>query len=72
MHLLFVDLKHEVKKPTEVPVAPKEAERQLSKRERKNKLAELKAFLADFAVTQKRVMDKMKHKVSATICHMIL
>lgn len=45
---------HEVKKPTEVSVAPKEAERQLSKKERKKKeLEELDALLADFGVTQK-------------------
>ncbi|KAK4274383.1 hypothetical protein QN277_017611 [Acacia crassicarpa] len=45
---------HEVKRPAEVSVAPKEAERQLSKKERKKKeLAELEALLADFGVTQK-------------------
>ncbi|KAJ7966095.1 stress response protein NST1-like [Quillaja saponaria] len=44
----------EVSKPTEVNVAPKEAERQLSKKERKKKeLSELEALLADFGVTQK-------------------
>ncbi|KAJ7958707.1 stress response protein NST1-like [Quillaja saponaria] len=44
----------EVRKPTEVNVAPKEAERQLSKKERKKKeLAELEALLADFGVSQK-------------------
>ncbi|XP_028779356.1 nuclear ubiquitous casein and cyclin-dependent kinase substrate 1 [Neltuma alba] len=44
----------EVRKPTQVSVAPKEAERQLSKKERKKKeLAELEALLADFGVAQK-------------------
>lgn len=44
----------EVKKPPEVPAAPKEAERQLSKKERKKKeLAELEALLADFGVAHK-------------------
>lgn len=44
----------EAKKPSEVSLAPKEAERQLSKKERKKKeLAELDALLADFGVTQK-------------------
>lgn len=43
-----------VKKPPEVSIAPKEAERQLSKKERKKKeLAELEALLADFGVTPK-------------------
>lgn len=43
-----------VKKSPEVSVAPKEAERQLSKKERKKKeLAELDALLADFGVTPK-------------------
>lgn len=43
-----------VKKSPEVSVAPKEAERQLSKKERKKKeLAELEALLADFGVAQK-------------------
>ncbi|XP_062022807.1 uncharacterized protein LOC133739100 [Rosa rugosa] len=43
-----------VKKPAEVPTPPKEAEKQLSKKERKKKeLAELEALLADFGVTQK-------------------
>ena len=41
------------KKAPEVPAPPKEAERQLSKKERKKKeLAELDALLADFGVTQ--------------------
>lgn len=49
-----VDPEPEVKKPTEVPVFPKEAERQLSKKERKKKeLAELEALLADFGVAQR-------------------
>ena len=44
----------EVKKPYEVSGAPKEAERQLSKKERKKKeLAELDALLADFGVAPK-------------------
>ncbi|KAI4337381.1 hypothetical protein L6164_015805 [Bauhinia variegata] len=44
----------EVKKPGEVSVVPKEAERQLSKKERKKKeLAELEALLADFGVAPK-------------------
>lgn len=44
----------EVKKSPEVPAVPKEAERQLSKKERKKKeLAELEALLADFGVAQK-------------------
>lgn len=43
-----------VKKVPEASVAPKEAERQLSKKERKKKeLAELDALLADFGVSQK-------------------
>lgn len=43
-----------LKKPPEVSERPKEAERQLSKKERKKKeLAELEALLADFGVTQK-------------------
>ncbi|KAL5559227.1 hypothetical protein UlMin_035438 [Ulmus minor] len=43
-----------VRETPEVPVAPKEAERQLSKKERKKKeLAELEALLADFGVTSK-------------------
>ncbi|KAK4274382.1 hypothetical protein QN277_017610 [Acacia crassicarpa] len=51
---LSVNPEHEVKKPAEVSVAPKEAERQLSKKERKKKeLAELEALLADFGVSQK-------------------
>lgn len=42
------------KKAPEVSAPPKEAERQLSKKERKKKeLAELEALLADFGVTQK-------------------
>ena len=41
----------EVKKSPEVPAPPKEAERQLSKKERRQKeLAELEALLADFGV----------------------
>ena len=49
-----VNPEHEVNKPAEVSVAPKEAERQLSKKERKKKeLAELEALLADFGVTPK-------------------
>jgi len=48
----------EVKKNAEVPAAPKEAERQLSKKERKKKeLEELEALLADFGVTQKESND---------------
>ncbi|XP_019437665.1 PREDICTED: uncharacterized protein LOC109343696 isoform X1 [Lupinus angustifolius] len=44
----------ELQKHNEVPAAPKEAERHLSKKERKKKeLAELDALLADFGVTQK-------------------
>lgn len=44
----------EVRKPHELSGAPKEAERQLSKKERKKKeLAELDALLADFGVTPK-------------------
>lgn len=44
----------EIKKHAEVPVAPKEAERQLSKKQRKKKeLAELDALLADLGVTHK-------------------
>lgn len=40
-----------VEKPVEVSLAPKETERQLSKKERKKKeLAELEAILADFGV----------------------
>lgn len=43
-----------VKKPAEVSAPPKEAERQLSKKEKKKKeLAELEALLADFGVSQK-------------------
>lgn len=43
-----------LKKPADVPAPPKEAERQLSKKEKKKKeLAELEALLADFGVTQK-------------------
>ena len=43
-----------VKNAPEASVAPKEAERQLSKKERKKKeLAELDALLADFGVSQK-------------------
>ncbi|KAL5783207.1 hypothetical protein ACOSP7_008236 [Xanthoceras sorbifolium] len=43
-----------VKMPPEVSAAPKEAERQLSKKERKKKeLAELEALLADFGVAPK-------------------
>lgn len=43
-----------VKKALEVPVLPKETERQLSKKERKKKeLEELEALLADFGVAQK-------------------
>ncbi|CAK9136570.1 unnamed protein product [Ilex paraguariensis] len=43
-----------VKKPVEVSNAPKETERQLSKKERKKKeLAELDAILANFGVSQK-------------------
>lgn len=43
-----------VKKAPEVPAPPKEAERQLSKKERKQKeLAELEALLADFGVAPK-------------------
>lgn len=42
------------KKAPEASVVPKEAERQLSKKERKKKeLAELDALLADFGVSQK-------------------
>lgn len=48
----------EVKKHAEVPVMPKEAERQLSKKERKKKeLEELEALLADFGVTQNENND---------------
>jgi hypothetical protein len=48
----------EVKKHAEVPVAPKEAERQLSKKERKKKeLEELEALLADFGVQPKESND---------------
>lgn len=48
----------EVKKPADVPVAPKETERQLSKKERKKKeLEELEALLADFGVAQKESND---------------
>jgi len=44
----------EVKKAPEVRAPPKEAERQLSKKERKKKeLAELEALLADFGVATK-------------------
>lgn len=44
----------EVKKVPENPAPPKEAERQLSKKERKQKeLAELEALLADFGVAPK-------------------
>lgn len=51
---LSMNPEHEVKKPTEIPVAPKETERQLSKKEKKKKeLEELEALLADFGVTQK-------------------
>ena len=47
------------KKAPEVPAPPKEAERQLSKKERKKKeLAELEALLADFGVTQKESNDE--------------
>lgn len=43
----------EVKNHSQVPAAPKEAERQLSKKERKKKeLEELEALLADFGVSQ--------------------
>ncbi|KAI3468274.1 hypothetical protein Pfo_024937 [Paulownia fortunei] len=43
-----------VKKPVEVSPAPKETERQLSKKERRKKeLAELEAILADFGVNSK-------------------
>lgn len=43
-----------LKKAPEASPAPKEAERQLSKKERKKKeLAELDALLADFGVSQK-------------------
>ncbi|CAN6681822.1 unnamed protein product [Malus baccata var. baccata] len=43
-----------VKKPAYVPAPPKEAEKQLSKKERKKKeLAELEALLADFGVAPK-------------------
>ena len=49
----------EIKKPVEVPVASKDAERQLSKKERKKKeLAELEALLADFGVTQNESNDQ--------------
>ncbi|XP_073051826.1 uncharacterized protein [Primulina eburnea] len=42
------------KKPVELSLAPKEAERQLSKKEMKKKeLAELDALLADFGINQK-------------------
>jgi hypothetical protein len=48
----------EVKKHAEVPVAPKETERQLSKKERKKKeLEELEALLADFGVQPKESND---------------
>ena len=44
----------EVKKAPEVPAPPKEAERQLSKKERKQKeQAEFDALLADFGVAPK-------------------
>lgn len=43
-----------MKKPAYVPAPPKEAEKQLSKKERKKKeLAELEALLADFGVAPK-------------------
>ncbi|OMO80486.1 hypothetical protein COLO4_24069 [Corchorus olitorius] len=46
-------------KAPEVPAAPKEAERQLSKKERKKKeLAELEALLADFGVAPKESNDQ--------------
>lgn len=48
-----------VKKTPEVPLPPKETERQLSKKERKKKeLAELEALLADFGVAQKDSIDQ--------------
>lgn len=48
----------ELKKHAEVPVVPKEAERQLSKKERKKKeLEELEALLADFGVAPKESND---------------
>ena len=48
-----------LEKAPEVPAPPKEAERQLSKKERKKKeLAELEALLADFGVTQKESNDE--------------
>ncbi|XP_054788314.1 uncharacterized protein LOC129294163 [Prosopis cineraria] len=56
---LSVNPEHDVKKPAEISVAPKEAERQLSKKERKKKeLAELEALLADFGVAQKESNDQ--------------
>ncbi|KAE8691342.1 hypothetical protein F3Y22_tig00110890pilonHSYRG00960 [Hibiscus syriacus] len=43
-----------LKRDLEIPAPPKEAERQLSKKERKRKeLAELDALLADFGATQR-------------------
>uniref|UniRef100_A0A5B7A0A3 Putative nucleolin-like n=1 Tax=Davidia involucrata TaxID=16924 RepID=A0A5B7A0A3_DAVIN len=50
-----------VKKATEVSSAPKETERQLSKKERKKKeLAELEALLADFGVAPKEDNDESR------------
>lgn len=68
----------EVKKHNEVSAAPKEAERQLSKKERKKKeLAELDALLADLGVTQKESngqdgsQGNYVHVVCRTIYHII-
>lgn len=48
-------------KAPEVPSAPKEAERQLSKKEiKKKELAELEALLADFGVSPK--VDNTPHE----------
>lgn len=47
-----------VSKPVEASPAPKETERQLSKKEKKKKeLAELEAILADFGVNPKEKAD---------------
>ncbi|KZV28005.1 hypothetical protein F511_35233 [Dorcoceras hygrometricum] len=48
-----------MQKPVEVPLSPKETERQLSKKERRKKeLAELDAILADFGVNTKQKSEE--------------
>lgn len=64
-----------VKKVPEAAAAPKEAERQLSKKERKKKeLAELDALLADFGVSQKdsNSQDESRGNIIFVVSNLLL